>query len=569
MVVAAVLVLLGLVAAGGAHLFQSWRARDLAGKALRNLEGENFRMAWLQLNSARALRPGDPAVLRASAIIESRFGMPTAMDYWERLATRSNLSPEDLGERGRTALRFGSAEQFVAAVGALEESGKEDEAARLRIDRMLRQGEIDAAITATLKASDAGGDRGLKLDAARLLVQRHMDRLALARENGEPADVTGEIAALVEACFDAPEEAEALALGLSYLDVPATVQSAWIERAMKYNSAENPALLPGASAKVATGQATAAEIYTGLRGSFDAASLERRAAFAIWLTRYGMPREALTLITAQEASETGEAFVARVEALAALESWSAVIETVNAGGKAAKSAQLAAKARAEYALGYDQSGAQSAAETIRVAAAEGNLATAVAMVDAIGAGTAVDTLLVEVAGDPRVADSAFRLARDRFTRQAPGGGGRLAAAAERVAAVAPTSPALLDYHRYRNLVNVLGAEATSEDEAGDEEVIIVEPDETLEALEASPGDAPTRITHALALVKAGRSAEAAGLFEEFTLYFNRLPPPLQASLSAVMSAGGQGELAVAMASRVNTNCLTPQETRLLRTLERR
>ena len=100
---AALLVVLGITGAVAFHFFQDWRARDLAAKALQNLEQANYRVAWMQVNSARNLRPDNPAVLRASAIIESRFGMPTAMDYWDRFAAVGDLSAEDLVGRGRAA----------------------------------------------------------------------------------------------------------------------------------------------------------------------------------------------------------------------------------------------------------------------------------------------------------------------------------------------------------------------------------------------------------------------------------------------------------------------------------
>ena len=61
---AACLLLLVVLTAAGWYLFTGWRARDLASKARESFEKGNYRMAWLQLKSARDLRAGDPEVLR-------------------------------------------------------------------------------------------------------------------------------------------------------------------------------------------------------------------------------------------------------------------------------------------------------------------------------------------------------------------------------------------------------------------------------------------------------------------------------------------------------------------------
>ena len=65
-----VLVLAAIVfGALGFYLFTGWRARDLTAKALANAESGNARFARLQLTSAARLRPDDPVVKRASALV--------------------------------------------------------------------------------------------------------------------------------------------------------------------------------------------------------------------------------------------------------------------------------------------------------------------------------------------------------------------------------------------------------------------------------------------------------------------------------------------------------------------
>ena len=74
------LLLLVVVGAAGWYFFTGWRARDLASKARESFEKGNYRMAWLQLQSARDLRASDPEVLRTGALLEAKFGRPEALD---------------------------------------------------------------------------------------------------------------------------------------------------------------------------------------------------------------------------------------------------------------------------------------------------------------------------------------------------------------------------------------------------------------------------------------------------------------------------------------------------------
>ena len=554
---AALLVVLGLAGVAAFHFFQGWRAKDLAEKSMRNLEGENFRMAWLQLNSARALRENDVEVLRAGAAVESRFGLPSALEYWDRLEEKTQLTKEELVERARATARFGSKDQFDAAALAVEKAGLKLDAAQLRAARLMSRGDMDAAIEETARTVDVLKDPGLKLDYARLLLRRHMDRLSTPQDS-QTAAIADEISAIIDSLAGTAQEKEALALGLVFLQPAEDKRSQWADKALQDVSADNPALLAAASVAVQTGREKPADLYRRLRPVFDAAPLDRRSAFSLWLTRQGMPAEALTLITAQEASESAEAFAARVEALAAMGNWNAVIEASSGQGKAPNSLRLAAKARAELASGYTQSGLTSAADAVRAAAAEGTMESVAVSMDAAGAQASVDTALIELCGDSRYADTAFRLSRERFTRREARGGAALTTAMERAAVAAPDSRALGDYRRYVALIEE-PVEGGSEDEVAE----VPSPEVTGKAVEASPADPAARITHGLALVRAGRAGEALASFDNFTVYFNRLPPPMQAALASIVIAGGQPQVGAEMAKRINADVLAPEEVALL------
>lgn len=557
---AAVLVVLGILGAIGFHILQGWRARDLADKALQSLEMANYRAAWLQMNSARNLRADDPAVLRAAAIIESRFGMPSGMESWDRYAAKRELSEEDLVERGRAAAALGNEEQFQRAVDGLDASGDAASAGRLRTVRSLARGNMDRAIEEARRAVAATDDPALRLDLARLILRRHVDRLASAPQAEESQRTAKEMFAIVDSLQGTEKGEEALAFGLTFLLPGREGQERWANLAMKNADASNPALLPAATVMVDLGQAKSEELHAQLRPIFDAAPLDRRAAFVAWLTRQNMPREALTLITAQEAGESLEAFLARTGALSEMGNWTAVIETAEAGGNVPLSVRLASKARAEYALRQQaQSGAKSLSDALRAAATEGTLPAIVAAGDEMGGQAVVDATLVELCGDPGLAGEMFRMTRDRFSRRGASTQAQLTEAHLRALAAAPNAVSVQDYSRYVKLLTKPDDNASEEEMAA----LAVSPEETAQAVAASPTDPAVRATHALALLKAGRPQEAVGAFEDLTVFYNRVPPGLQAVICRILAEGGQKAAALQASQIIDRKNLTKGEKVLL------
>jgi tetratricopeptide (TPR) repeat protein len=557
---AVAVVVVGILAAVGFHILQGWRARDLAAKALQSFEQANYRAAWLQVSSARNLRPDEPAVLRASAIIESRFGMPSAMENWDRYAETHELSAEDLVERGRAAAALGDEAQFQRAVDGLDAAGDAASAGRLRTVRSLARGDLDRAIEEARRAVAATDNPAMKLDLARLILRRHVDQLAAAPQAEESQRTAAEMFAIIDSLQGTEKGDEALAFGLTFLLPGQDGQERWANLAMKNASASNPALLPAATVMIDLGKTRPEDMHAQLRPIFDAAPLDRRAAFVAWLTRQNMPREALTLVTAQEAGESVDAFSARTAALGKMDNWTAVIETADAGGNAPLSMRLVTKARAEYALRQQaQSGAKSLADAVRAAAREGILPTVVATGDEMGGQAVVDATLIELCGDPGFANDAFRLTRDRFSRRGASMQTQLAEAHQRAMVAAPNAVSVQDYARYVKLLT------TPDDEATEDEIaaLAVSPEDTAQAVAAAPNDPAVRATHALALLKAGRAEDALGAFDDLTVFFGRVPPALQAVICLVLAGQGRGEFAMQAAQSIDQDKLTKEERLLL------
>jgi len=542
----AVLVL-GALGAVGYHFFTGWRARDLAAKAQDNFEKANYRMAWLQINSAKELRGEDPAVLRVLGTIEAAMGQASALDHYEKLSQKTELTAEDLQARAEIATRYGNEAQFTEAVDALEKSGRPDEAGVLRTARKLRQGDIDRAITEARAAAATSDDPARQLDLARLLVQRYRPESGPGKSpSAEALAGSAEVVEIIDGLLETPLRKDALAFAINEVSASPQNRQRWAAAAMERVEPDNPALLSAAAVLVRSGQRTPQQIHEELRPIYDAAPLERRAAYSLWLTGAGMPKEALTLITAQEAGESTAAFGARTEALFATDNLDAVIGAVEAGGNVDADVRMAAKARAEYARGRGaQGGAAALREAMDTAAKARRLEFILPTGDGLGASDVVDEKLAELCGDPAVADYVFRVARDRFSR-----GGRaslLASSLERARAASPQSPAVQDYLRYLALT-------------GDEEVSL---EETSAACAAEPSNVTFRITHALNLLENKQPAEAFKIFDDLTVFADRLPPGQLAVIAAVLAGSGDNDRARAAAGLLDPSLLSPGEYALV------
>lgn len=542
-----VLVVLGVAGALGYEVFAGWRARDLAAKAKENFEKANYRMAWLQINSAKDLRPDEPAVLRVLGQIEGAMGRANALDYYAKLSQKSELTPEDLLARAEIAGRFGNDDQFAEAAGALEKSGRVTEAGQLRAARKLRRGDVDRAIGEARAAVTASDDPALKLTLARLLARRYGPEFGPGlTPSSEAMAGADEVVDLVDQLLETAQRKPALAFALNEVNTSPEIRLRWANVAMEKVETDNPALLPAAAVLVRSGQKTPQQIHEQLRPVFDAAPLERRAAYVLWLTGAGMPKEAVTMITAQEAGESTAAFGARTEALFGSGSLDAVLDAVESGGNVDDDVRLAVKARAEYARGRGaQGGSAALREAMHAAARKGRLELILPAGESLGASPVVDEKLVELCGDPALSDYVFRIARDRFSRS--GRASLLAAAHERALAASPESPAVLDYQRYLALT----------------ESSPVGLDETAAAAGAEPANVNFRITHALNLLRNGKPQEALEAFDTITVFADRLPPGQLAVIAAVLAANNDVVRARAAAAMIEPGRVLPGEYALI------
>ena len=536
-----------LAMAGGvaAWFLIGWRADDLAAKALANARAGNLPMARLQIASAANLRPNAPAVRRAQVFVQSKFNDPAAIALWEELSAQVELTSEEIEERARLASRAGSDAQFAGAVAALEESGRAEAAASLRSSRMLRSGNLAAAIEEA-RAAAASGDPERKFDLLTLLLQRHAPMLN-SRKAPWPEDRMGaaEIMALMDELQGTPVGNRAINAALGAFPQPPEKARAWAEAALRDVSPSNPALLPAADFMIAAGERTPQEFLVPLSAAFAAATDDRRALFAQWLNRQQMYDETLSRITAKDAAKNPFCFEQRAWALAGRERWAELLAMSESPSQAPDSLRLIFLGLAAGKLGKIGIAPKSLADAARAGVREGRLPQTLAALDSLSEGRIADPLLIEMCASPALADLVFRTARDRFGRR--GQFADLSAAFDAASKAAPDAPSVRDFRCRRDL---LAGKA-------------VNPDETAAAVAASPADPEPRFTHALSLLKAGRPADALGVFHDIDIFVDHLPPGDKAVVIALWEANGLQRHARALRESLPADLLQTGEYALI------
>jgi DNA-binding NarL/FixJ family response regulator len=519
------------------HLQAGRRAVDLAEKSSISLDQGDYRMAFLQAESAHRLRASDPQVARARASALTAVRDPRAVEAWSRIAERGTMTPGERRARAEAAVQLAGEEEFARLVGSLESSGRNAEAfrwlgwrARLRSDRPAAEDHLRRALE--LEPTDER-----RLDLARLLA-----------EAGEPGG-QAQAAALVEAAGTGAEGHALLAFGLETLPAAgAATRLAWARRAFLHPSPDNPALLPAATALLAEGHETPAALAAQLSAVFRGLPPAERAGFARWLAGRGMTAEALAFATQDDARTCRSAFMARADALSMDGDWAGLLQLVETPSPAGEVAVAVLRARAERGLGRGGAAELSARRALTLAAPRGQLPETLAQLDAEGQSAVADAVLLDFCGDPRLADLALRVARWRFGQR--GEPRRSDEALRRAASVSPQSPTVLDLQRRGRL---LAGEA-------------VDPAETLAAWAAEPANLELKLTHGLALLRAGRAAEARTLVAPVEPAASTLPAGQKSIVAAVLAANGARDSAMNLVRTASPGLLSAGEYALVHEL---
>lgn len=503
-------------------------------------------LARLQVASAANLHSGDRAVRRAGVFVQSCSNDPRALASWEQLAAEGPLTAEEAEEHARLATLAGSEEQFSRAVIVLEQTGHAAEAATFRSSRLLKRGDLSAAIEEARKAVAASPQPEKKLDLLRLLLVRHAPLLKQrGKVSHESLSAADEIVALADQLQGTSQGQRAAAWVLQAFPLPEDKALEWANSAWKDLSPDNPALLAAADFLIASGKATPDECLAALSPVFVRASRERRMDFARWLNSRHFWDKTLSLIAGQEAVSDAEAFVERGRALAGAGRWEDLLSMSQGASNAPESSRLIIRGLAATKIGKEGIARKSLADAVLAGQREGRLIQTLAALDSLGEGRLADPIIIEECGNPALADTMFRVARDRFGRR--GQFPDLSAAFAAAAKASPDAPSVRDFRWRRRL---LAGKA-------------VNPDDTAAAVAASPADPQPRFTHALALLQAGRSADALGVFHDIDIFVERLPPGDKAIVIAIWQANGLDGHARSLRQSLHPDLLQSSEYALI------
>ena len=529
--VVVLVVLLG--GAAGFYVFTGWRAKDLARKATVSAEQGELRFALIQVESARALRPRDPAVLRAYASVLAASDDRRTLAIWDQLAAAGALSAEDRVKRAEAAVRFGDDAQFEAAIKVMEAEGLAAEAFAWRGRRALQQRDFTNAERFFRLAAEQDSAAERRFELARLLAGINTP------------DSLAEAVQIVDAVAAAESADEALAFGLTAVPAGPATRLAWAERAFAERRPDNEALLPAATVLVADRHRSLDEVVRDLQAVFTGAGPVERGLYARWLLDHQRPSDALIFVRAGEARSSRGTFLVRAEALSATEDWRELLNLVEAGSPVSEPVTQLLRARAEKGLGRTAAAERSWARAVRGAVGRNQLPEVMAQVDQAGRPDIADKTLLELCAEHGPSEYALRVARWRFSQR---GEPRLRQQAFKNALRAsPQSPSVRDLERLERLMNGEPVDSA----------------ETAAALEVESSNIDLRLTHALALMREGRAAEARKVLEPCEAIRHQLQPGQKAVVVAVLAATGSRQEAIALARTIRSNHLTDPEYRLV------
>jgi hypothetical protein len=304
-------------------------------------------------------------------------------------------------------------------------------------------------------------------------------------------------------------------------------------------------LLPAATYLVKSGARSVDDLSAELGKVYDTATIPQQAELAVWLNRRGRQQEALALVTEERAAQDADAYEVRSEALIAAGDWEELRNLGETASPAPQSLQLSVKALAAHRLGDAGAAQEALRQALRAGIDYGAFAYASAAAERIGQKAMADEVIVAACSDPQTAADIFPFARERFSRS--GQFATLSAAYEAARIAAPDAADVKDYERRANLL------------AG----MLVPLEQTAAARQGNPGDMALAATHALNHLRKQRPQEALAMFNERTVFADRLLPGELAILAAAFHANGDTDRARASLTSLDLNLLTPAEKALV------
>jgi tetratricopeptide (TPR) repeat protein len=538
----ALVIAAAVLARPGYRAFKGWRAERLAGEADAAIARESWPEASQKAQAAYQLDPMNPKVIRVVARLYSLAGHPNALTFWENLRATGRTTVEDRRELVRSGMRLGKSALVRDEVFRLA-NAQPPELANLRLAAeffMVTGDRTNALVYARALAGLAKNADGELVLAQALVASGGSAEVAQAR------GMLNRLAALTNAVGLEAQVVLARAGLVSDENLPRL-----IDAIMKHPEAKLPHRLLAEELRLRLRPQDRAESVTMFATEFASAAMTNRVEVGRWLNRQKEFARTVELLPAGDAAKNRDAFLARMDALAALGRWKDVegelaAEAVPVEG-ALKQLFLARAARELKKL--PEADAHWRRVQLELSSQPEAMFYVADYAERVGEFEEARKAYERLAALPEYADRAFtgliRLA------EASGGTRTLREIMRDLSARRPDDPAPANDYAYLNLLLNERVEAAKE--------------AAQKLYDAHPNVLAYRVTLALAHLRLDQAAKARELLD-VDVDWVKVRPGWQAVHAAVRAANGQNDLARALARQIALAKLKPEERELIATL---
>ena len=518
-----------------------WRtrqAKQMAGSAAELFAAGRQREAMVRVQSAWRMRPDEPQVMRALAGILDASGNPQSLPIHAKLVASAEASDTDRQNFVQSALRFGRIDLAANEARHLAASGDEG-FARLVAAAQLRARGDNANAEKELRA--VGADSAAS-DTALLQLA-----LLLSSRGPDAGDARAEAFTILEG-LSSREDAtglEALAAGVSSGVVPAEKKVGWIARLENHPRANDRTFLLVQNARWPEDAAGRQAVVSAVMARFAGATVERKVPAMLWLNEHGEFGRTMELVPESKARANADAFVLWMDAAAGRGDWTAIDAALEKKNPLTGGLADLFRARAAQKTGRTGTARQGYERAIQAALDDpAQMPALLAFMVADGQKPLLVGALVSVLGDP----AKGRAAHDALL----GVSGESRDAAELRDAWSAIRDAEPGNREAANAADYYGLVAGTGS-----------PTEVAARGLAAEGDTDTRTVRALALLKQGKSNEAAAVFRGLSLRSDTITPRQKAVVVCVLAAKGEPEQAELMGATLDASLLTTQEVEMI------
>jgi tetratricopeptide (TPR) repeat protein len=537
------LVLLAIALAGvsAAGLFGKWRtrqAKQMAHSAAELFAAGRQREAMLRMQTAWGMRPDEPQVMRALAGIFDASGDPRSLPIHAKLVATAEASKEDRQRCVLAALRHGQYEFAANEARILAASGDEGYAHAVRAAQSRARGDFATAESAMRAVTEESG----AYDTTRLQLAS-----LLSSRSGNAEEAREEAFAILEGLSSRPDATglEALASGLSRRVVPPEKAAEWTARLEKHPLANDRSFLVVQSERWPADEAGRRDIVNLVMARFAGAPVERKVPAMLWLNEHAEFARTLELMPESKARANADAFVLWMDAAAGRGDWTAIDAALEKKNPLTGGLADLFRARAAQKTGRTGTAQQGYERAIQAALDDpAQMPALLGFMEADGQKALLVDALVSALSDPAKA----RAARDALL----GVSGESRDAAELRDAWSAIRDAEPGNREAANAADYYGLVAGT-----------ASPTEVAARGLAAEGDTDTRTVRALALLKQGKSNEAAAVFRGLSLRSDTITPRQKAAVVCVLAAKGEPDQAELMGATLDASLLTKQEVAMV------